>query len=369
MPIHVTPIPRITDLAAPDFTLGTSNVAGSAVTAVSSNSTLLAFDTTLPAANGTAAVGTATVAPRRDHVHEGTALAAPSLTLGTSNSAGGAATAFATNSTILAFDTTLPAANGTPAVGTATVAPRRDHVHAGAALAAPSLTLGTSNSAGGAATAFATNSTILAFDATLPDAITFGQSGAVGSATVASRRDHAHAMEASAGGALTYQGGNTTEATSTSTTAVDLLASSTLNITAAIPFNFISSSRKTTGAVDITCVGLKLNSTVVGEALDDAAHNSKYVWGGRNDNVAGDGGSMVWSGARIANYLQSVYSDGVESPSGAGTGGGPISGTRLNLTANSPTATITSVVLRSIVGNAAITQGSDELHVYSTAVS
>lgn len=130
MPIVVTPIPRLIDLAAPAFTLGTANAAGSAETAVASDSTLLTFDTTLPAAVGTAAVGSATVAPRRDHVHAGTTLAAPSLTLGTANSAGAASTVLATDATLLAFDTTLPAATGTAAVGSATVAPRRDHVHA-----------------------------------------------------------------------------------------------------------------------------------------------------------------------------------------------------------------------------------------------
>jgi hypothetical protein len=69
MTIHVTPIPQLIELAAPAFTLGTANAAGAAATAVASNSTLLTFDTTLPAATGTAAVGTSTVAPRRDHVH------------------------------------------------------------------------------------------------------------------------------------------------------------------------------------------------------------------------------------------------------------------------------------------------------------
>lgn len=63
-------------------------------------------------------------------------------------------------------------------------------------LTVPAFTLGTTNAAGDALTAVASNSTLLAFDATLPDAITYGQSGATGSATVASRRDHAHAMAA-----------------------------------------------------------------------------------------------------------------------------------------------------------------------------
>tara|TARA_R100000306_G_C4306602_1_gene107981 strand:+ start:35 stop:550 length:516 start_codon:yes stop_codon:yes gene_type:complete len=70
MAIHVTPIPRLTTLTTPAFTLGTANAAGDAITAVASNSTLLAFDTTVPASVAQAnATGSATVASRRDHVH------------------------------------------------------------------------------------------------------------------------------------------------------------------------------------------------------------------------------------------------------------------------------------------------------------
>jgi hypothetical protein len=61
-------------------------------------------------------------------------------------------------------------------------------------LTTPAFTLGTVNTAGSAITGVASDSTLLTFDGTLPDAITFGQSGATGSATVASRRDHSHAM-------------------------------------------------------------------------------------------------------------------------------------------------------------------------------
>jgi hypothetical protein len=72
MSIQVTPIPRLVDLAAPSFTLGTANAAGSATTAVASDATLLVFDTTDPAAvAASAVVGSATTAPRRDHVHPG----------------------------------------------------------------------------------------------------------------------------------------------------------------------------------------------------------------------------------------------------------------------------------------------------------
>ena len=72
MSINVTPIPRLIDLAVPAFTLGTANSPGAAPTAVSINSTLLAFDTTGPttiAYSASAAAGSATVAARRDHTH------------------------------------------------------------------------------------------------------------------------------------------------------------------------------------------------------------------------------------------------------------------------------------------------------------
>jgi hypothetical protein len=73
MAINVTPIPKLTAMAAPAFTLGTANAAGDALTAVASNSTLLAFDAVAPAAVAAAAVvGTSTVTARRDHVHPGT---------------------------------------------------------------------------------------------------------------------------------------------------------------------------------------------------------------------------------------------------------------------------------------------------------
>lgn len=72
----MTPIPRLTALTTPAFTLGTTNTAGDALTAVASNSTLLTFDAVDPAAVAAAAVvGSATVSSRRDHVHVGPVVA------------------------------------------------------------------------------------------------------------------------------------------------------------------------------------------------------------------------------------------------------------------------------------------------------
>ena len=70
MSIHITPIPRLTTLTTPAFTLGTSNAAGDALTAVASNSTILTYDATVPETVGTAnAAGDSTTAARRNHVH------------------------------------------------------------------------------------------------------------------------------------------------------------------------------------------------------------------------------------------------------------------------------------------------------------
>lgn len=58
--------------------------------------------------------------------------------------------------------------------------------------AAPALTLGTANTAGASGKVLATDSTILAFDATAPTTITLPATAAAGVATVAARRDHTH---------------------------------------------------------------------------------------------------------------------------------------------------------------------------------
>jgi hypothetical protein len=73
MGISVTPIPRLTVLTAPAFTLGTANAAGAALTSIASDSTILTYDTTVPttisSTGGSAGTGSATTAARRDHAH------------------------------------------------------------------------------------------------------------------------------------------------------------------------------------------------------------------------------------------------------------------------------------------------------------
>lgn len=72
MAIHVTPIPKLTTLTTPAFTLGTTNTAGSAITAVASNSTILTYDATVPTTidyGASAAAGDTATAARRNHTH------------------------------------------------------------------------------------------------------------------------------------------------------------------------------------------------------------------------------------------------------------------------------------------------------------
>jgi hypothetical protein len=64
------------------------------------------------------------------------------------------------------------------------------------AFATPAIVLGTAAAAGAAATVIRSDSTVVAFDATVPSTQAFGDSAATGSAAVAARRDHKHAMPA-----------------------------------------------------------------------------------------------------------------------------------------------------------------------------
>jgi hypothetical protein len=140
-----------------------------------------------------------------------TVFAAPAVVLdiAANVASGTSGQAIQTNAHIIAFDTTAPSTQASAdaaAVGTAAVAARRDHKHAmptipaAAAGGTPALTLSTSNSAGSASTFIRTDDTLLAFDATAPSTQAFGDSAAVGTATVAARRDHKHAMMANPAG-------------------------------------------------------------------------------------------------------------------------------------------------------------------------
>ena len=126
-----------TSFSTPNLTFTTSNSSGTSG-ALRADDSLLLYDVTVPTTIGagdSAATGSAATSARRDHVHGSaaayTTFAAPSFTLGTSNISGSGDSVHA-GATLLAFDTTAVTSEGvadTAAVGSATVASRRDHLH------------------------------------------------------------------------------------------------------------------------------------------------------------------------------------------------------------------------------------------------
>lgn len=124
----------------------------------------------------------------------------PAVVLGTAAAAGSTDEVIRKDSTIVAFDVTVPVTQNysdVAATGAAAVAARRDHVHgmpasAGASFATPAIALGSAAAAGAASTVIRSDSTIEAFDATNPAATVPGDAAVVGVAAKAARRDHVH---------------------------------------------------------------------------------------------------------------------------------------------------------------------------------
>ncbi len=74
----------------------------------------------------------------------------------------------------------------------------------GPSFATPAIVLSTAAAAGAASTVIRSDSTIVAFDATVPVTQGYSDAAATGSAAVAARRDHVHGMPAASAGAAHY---------------------------------------------------------------------------------------------------------------------------------------------------------------------
>lgn len=155
--------------------------------------------------------GTYTVPVWNTVYPQSASFAVPAVILGTAAAAGVATTAIRSDSTIVAFDATVPSTQAfgdAAAAGAAAVAARRDHKHAMPAnpvpaFAAPTIALSTAAAAGAAATIIRSDATIAAFDATVPVTQAFSDAAATGSAAFAARRDHVHGMPASPASGVT----------------------------------------------------------------------------------------------------------------------------------------------------------------------
>ena len=166
------------------------------------------------------------------------------------------------------------------------------------------------------------------------------------------------------GSAVTREGGNTSEATTTSTSASDLLSATSLTIAVAEPFLYTYVGRRTTGSAAVASSTLKLNSTAIYTVA------STNTWDTGATNLAMSGSCFLMIPARVANYLKGLGSGGAQavrsnnahehSKSSPGAGG---------QAADYPTDEITSVIVVGSVGNSAVTLGCDELQVYSLAAT
>ena len=92
---------------------------------------------------------------------------------------------------------------------------------------------------------------------------------------------------------ITRAGSNNTEATTTSTTDVDILSITVTSIPAVDPILIIVNGRKTVGATAVLKCGLKLNATQVATVMNISA----------NDALVHSGVVRFLLGARVTNYL------------------------------------------------------------------
>ena len=152
------------------------------------------------------------------------------------------------------------------------------------------------------------------------------------------------------GGDLTLVGSNDSEATTTSTTTVDLITIGSLSIAKTDTFIIVASVRKTTGAANIASVGVKLNGTTIFNTSQFSSSN----------NATESGLLYVLIPAHDGNYSRGMHvvtSSGLD-PVWRGTG-----------TAATPDATITEIIITGDVGDAAITMGVQYVKIYVLAGS
>jgi len=175
-------------------------------------------------------------------------------------------------------------------------------------------------------------------------------------------------LSAGGGGAVSREGGNTSEATSTSTSVADLLVMSSLSLTAAELFHFSYLPRKTSGATNFVAHGLKFNST--SNVLANEGGTLELWYGEHATNNAASGFCYWVVGPRVTNYTlgmggwNQAYQDQGEFEKLRGGGAGI---QRWNV--RMVIETFTSLTITTYSPTSAITSGADEGHVWAWAVS
>lgn len=145
-------------------------------------------------------------------------------------------------------------------------------------------------------------------------------------------------------------GSDSTERNTTSTTAVDLCTISGLSIPVGTPIEVHIPYRKTSGAAAFARIGLKINSTEVGNHSTAPAVTS-------SNNQAEAGIAIIKIGPRVTNYSQAM----LLFASNNNTYGQKT----LSDTAALPIATITDIIIKGSVSSASITFYVKDVTVYT----
>jgi hypothetical protein len=166
------------------------------------------------------------------------------------------------------------------------------------------------------------------------------------------RKTAASRIKTYVGVAVTRKGGNTTEATTTSTGAVELLQATSLDIAATAPFQGFAVLQKTTGHASTASSGWYLGGTRISET----------VWTSANNGLEG-GGWYLQDVARLGNPYEGAGMLMTFSGDGGDVHHHP------GATAFEPTGTQDTIGVLGKVANASNTMKADEMQVYDYALS
>jgi len=167
-----------------------------------------------------------------------------------------------------------------------------------------------------------------------------------------------------AGGAVTREGGYTSESSTATTSVSDLITSSTLSITGTQPSRFFVLCRQTGGSTAMLWVGFKINTVDTWTPVVNGTH----IWRGTNNNQLAEGGSEMTIGPRGSDYTGFVYGHGASYHSNGTQAGGGNGIKASDHNGALPTGNITSITIEGIITVGNITGFVDQLHVYSYAV-
>jgi hypothetical protein len=217
-----------------------------------------------------------------------------------------------------------------------------------------------SDTTGGQYVALQANGTTTTHTLTFP--------AAQGSASTVLTNDGAGALTwaAAAAGALTRLGGDTAEATTTSTSIADINTVSSLTIAAASPFDYLVSFRKTAGAASGGGAGLKLNSIILATPVVLGGGTANVCGGTRDNDEAQNSHAVANIAPTVTNHAFMSVTGRYYVMADEAIRQGPVASYGYPLAR--PTATITDFIVNAIT-TSSVTVGSDELHIYTRATS